>query len=221
MTQAADLPPNRIEITADYRYAAHETENLADAKSLTCREAWRLAVVNSPLYREQTASVIDSPLLRDLAYSLATRHVQDQQIVEQTEQGRTLSCRVRGSLPTEESMRVIRTQLAGGPPSAEGLDQNRALRILSVREEGNGMIAVQYQALKRLDWLGTHYQGGLRESADIMVDFYDDQGFLLRTDRFPARRTATGDDVMNPGATAILKVTKPTAAKTYRVWLVK
>lgn len=221
MTQAADLPPNRIEIAADYRYAAHETENLADAKSLACREAWRLAVVNSPLYREQTASVIDSPLLRDLAYTLATRHVQDQQIVEQTERRRTVSCRVHGFLPTEESARVIRTQLAGGPPSAEGLDQNRALRILSVREEGSGMITVQYQALKRLDWLGTHYQGGLRESADIMVDFYDDQGFLLRTDRFQARRTATGDDVMNPGATAILKVTKPTAAKTYRVWLVK
>jgi hypothetical protein len=85
------------------------------------------------------------------------------------------------------------------------------------------MIAVQYQALKRLDWLGTHYQGGLRESADIdiIVDFYDDQGFLLRTDRFPARRTATGEDVMNPAATAILKVTKPAAAKTYRVWPVK
>ena len=95
------------------------------------------------------------------------------------------------------------------------------MRILSVREEGSGTITVQYQALKRLDWLGTHYQGGLRESADIMVDFYDGQGFLLRTDRFPARRTATGDDVMNPGATAILKVTKLAAAKTYRVWLVK
>lgn len=221
LVAAAELHTGRIEITADYRYAAHETENLADSKSLTCREAWRLAVVNSPLYREQTASVIDSPLLRDLAYTLATRHVQDQQIVEQTERGRTLSCRVRGFLPTEESTRVIRTQLAGGPPSAEGLDQNRALRILSVREEGSGTIVVQYQALKRLDWLGTHYQGGLRESADIMVDFYDDQGSLLRTDRLPARRTATGDDIMNPGATAILKVTKPTAAKTYRVWLVK
>ncbi len=36
-----------------------------------------------------------------------------------------------------------------------------------------------------------------------------------------ARHTTTGDDVMNPGATAVLKVTKPTAAKTYRVWLVK
>ena len=30
-----------------------------------------------------------------------------------------------------------------------------------------------------------------------------------------------GDDVMNPGATDVLKVTKPAAAKTYRVWLVK
>ena len=221
VTPAAELPTSRIEITADYRYAALETENIADAKSLACREAWRLAVVNSPLYREQTASVIDSSLLRDLAYTLATQHVQDQQIVEQTERGRTVSCRVRGFLPVEESGRVIRTQLAGGPPSTEGLDQNRVLRILSVREEGSGTIAIQYQALKRLDWLGTHYQGGLRESADVMVDFYDDQGFLLRTDRYPARRTATGDDVMNPGATAILKVTKPTAAKTYRVWLVK
>ncbi len=35
------------------------------------------------------------------------------------------------------------------------------------------------------------------------------------------RRTPTGDDVMNPGATTVLTVTKPAAAKTYRVWLVK
>ncbi|MEK7235382.1 MAG: hypothetical protein AAB242_02100 [Nitrospirota bacterium] len=221
MAPAAELSTRRIEITADYRYAAQDTENIADAKSLACREAWRLAVVNSPLYREQTASVIDSPLLRDLAYALATGHVQDQQIVEQTERGRTISCRVRGFLPIEESTRVIRTQLAGGPPSTEGLDQNRALRILSAREEGSGTIAVQYQALKRLDWLGTHYQGGLRETADIMVDFYDDQGLLIRTDRFPARRTASGDDVMNPGTVATLKVAKPAGTKTHRVWLVK
>ena len=221
LASATELPTNRIEITADYRYATHETENLAEAKNLACREAWRLAVVNSLLYRELTASVVDSPLLRDLAYTLATSHVQDQQIIEQTEQGRVLSCRVRGFLPTEESTGVIRTQLAGGPPSAEGLDQNRALRILSVREEHSGIIAVQYQALKRLDWLGTHYQGGLRESADIMVDFYDGQGLLIRTDRFPARRTASGEDVLNPGAVAILKIAKPAGTKTHRVWLVK
>jgi hypothetical protein len=36
--------------------------------------------------------------------------------------------------------------------------------------------AVQ-ETLERLDWLGTHYQGGLRESADIMLDSNDEQGF--------------------------------------------
>ena len=221
VASAAELPSSRIEITADYRYAAQESENIEDAKSLACREAWRLAVVSSPLYREQTAAVTDSPLLRDMAYTLATQHVQDQQIIEQTERGRTVSCRVRGFLPVEESGRVIRAQLAGGPPTTEGLDQNRVLRIVNVREEGSRAIVIQYQALKRLDWLGTHYQGGLRESAEIMVDFYDEQSFLIRTDRYTARRTATDDDVMNPGTMAVLKVTKPAAAKTYRVWLVK
>ena len=218
---AADAPAERIEITADYRYAAHQSEPVEEAKALACREAWRLAVVNSSLYREQTAAVIDSPLLRDLAYTLATQHVLDGQTVEQLERGRTVSCRVRGFLPVEESTRIIKTALAGGPPSAEWLDQNRVLRIVNIREDKSGTIVVQYEALTRLDWLGTHYQGGLRESADIMVDFYDDQGVLLRTDRYPARRTPAGDDILNPGAVGVIKISKPMAAKTYRVWLVK
>ncbi|MGA6829362.1 hypothetical protein ACO9S2_17360 [Nitrospira sp. NS4] len=217
----ADAPSERIEIAGDYRYAAHESEPVDEAKALACKEAWRLAVVNSPLYREQTASVIDSALLRDLAYTLATQHVQDGQTVEQLERGRTVSCRVQGFLPVEESTRIIKTALAGGPPSAEWLDQNRVLRIVSIREDKSGTIVVQYEALTRLDWIGTHYQGGLRESADIMVDFYDDQGILLRTDRYPARRTSAGDDILNPGSVAMLKIAKPMAAKTYRVWLVK
>ncbi len=220
-SHAADATNDRIEITGDYRYTYHEGESVADAKALACREAWRLAVANSSIYREQTASVVDSPLLRDLTYDLATRHVQNQEIVEQTEKGRTVSCRVRGFLATEETTNVIRTQLAGGPPSSEGVDQNRVLRILSVREEGSGILAVQYQALKRLDWIGTHYQGGLRESADIMVDFYDDRGLLIKGEGYPARRTPSGSDVINPGATGVLKVPKPLTAKTYRVWLVK
>lgn len=219
--QAAEPATERIEITGDYRYAAREAESVADAKTLACKEAWRQAVTNSSLYREQTAAVIDSPLLRKLADTLATSQVQDQQIVEQTERGRIVSCKVKGFLPTEESARVIRAQLSGGPSPAEGIDQNRALRILTVKEEANGMIVIQYQALKRLDWLGTHYQGGLRESAEIMVDFYDDAGLLMKTERYPARRTQSGDDVMNAGAIAAVKATKPARAKTFRVWLTK
>ena len=44
----AELQTSRIETAAGYRYAAQETKNIAEAKSLACRKAWRLAVVNSP-----------------------------------------------------------------------------------------------------------------------------------------------------------------------------
>lgn len=214
-------PNGRLEIIGDYRYQAHASERVADAKDLACREALRQAVINSPVYREQTAAVVDSGLLRDLANTLATRHVQDQQILEQSEQGRTMFCKVKAYLPADESARVIRTQLAGGPEPAEGLDQNRVLKLLSVREDTPGMLSIQYQALKRLDWVTTHYQGGLRDAAHIMVDFYDQQGLLLYSQRFEAWRTTTGEDIMSPGSVGILQVPKPASAKTYRVWLVK
>jgi hypothetical protein len=212
--QAAEPTSTRLEIWGDYRYKIQASEQPADAKDLACREALRQAVTNSTLYREHTASIVDHLLLRDIASTLATRHVQDQEILEQGEQGRTVFCRVKAYLPADESARAIRVQLAGG-------QVNRALRLLSVKEESPGTLVIQYQALKRLDWLNTHYQGGLRDSADIMVDFYDAQGLLLVNRRYEARRTITGEDVMSPGAVGVLQVPKPAAAKTYRVWLVK
>ena len=213
--------PGRLEIIGDYRYKAQASEQLAEAKDLACREALRQAVVNSAIYREQTAAVVDSTLLREIANTLATRHVQDQQILEQNEQGRTMFCRVKAYLPAEESARAIQTQLGGGPALAESLDQNRVLKLLSVKEDGPGSLSIQYQALKRLDWVTTHYQGGLRDAAHIMVDFYDEQGLLLYSQRFEAWRTSSGEDVMSPGAIGMIQVPRPAAAKTYRVWLVK
>lgn len=213
-------PNTRLEITGDYRYKAQASEQLTDAKDLACREALRQAVINSALYREQTAAIVDSALLREVANTLATR-VQDHQIVEQNEQGRTVFCRVKGYLAAEESARVIQTQLSGGPAPEEALDQNRVLRLLNVKEDVPGVLSIQYKALRRLDWGTTHYQGGLRDAAHIMVDFYDAQGLLLYSQRFEAWRTASGEDIMSPGAVGILQVPKPAAAKTYRVWLVK
>lgn len=215
---AAESLNERIEITGDYRYAVRETESPAEAKALACREAWRQAIATSAVYREHTAAVVDSELLRQLVDQLAARYAA--QVVEETEQRQTVFCKVRGIVPKDDMAFAIRTQLAGGVPVAHGVEQNRALRILSVREE-HGVILIQYQALKRLDWLGTHYQGGLRESAEIMVDFYDDAGVLMKTERYPARRTPSGDDVINPGTVAVLKVTKPANAKTFHAWLVK
>ena len=220
-TVHAAEPNGRLEITGDYRYKAQASEQLSEARELACREALRQAVVNSAIYREETASTMESSLLREVANTLATRHVQDQQVLEQNEQGRTVFCRVKAYLSAEESARAIQIQLAGGPAEPDGLDQNRVLKLLSVKEEGVGTLLVQYQTLRRLDWVNTHYQGGLRDVAHIMVDFYDKDGLLLYSQRFEAWRTPAGDDVMSPGAVGLIQIPKPAAAKTYRVWLVK
>jgi hypothetical protein len=209
----------RVDITGDYRYAYHEPETASEAKQHACMEALHQAVSTSAAVREHTASIVDSKLFHTLVHTLATKHVTDQQILQQSEKGRTVYCKVKAVFHADEVERVLLAQTSAAPD--QGLDQNRALKILSVHEDPDGTLIILYQALKRLDWLGTAYQGGLRESADVMVDFYDDQGLLLRSTRHPARKTATGDDVMNPGEVGTLKVAKPLNAKTYRVWVVK
>lgn len=66
------------------------------------------------------------------------------------------------------------------------------------------------------DWSIT---GPIRKASPVFVNtravnLYDNQGFLIRNDRFTAHRTATGDDCRSQSHEA-------RTAKTYRVWLVK
>ena len=51
--------------------------------------------------------------------------------------------------------------------------------------------------------------------------FFPSQHFFISYLLFPPHKTATGEDVMNPGEVGTLKVARPLNAKTYRVWLVK
>ncbi|MBS0170394.1 MAG: hypothetical protein JSR62_08555 [Nitrospira sp.] len=215
----ASVDKDPVEITGDYRYALHQPETLAEAKQHACTQALHQAVSNSAAVKERTAALVDSTVFHRLVHTLATQHVSDQQIVQHSEQGRTVYCKVKALFHAEAVDRVLLAQTVSDADQA--LDQNRALKILSAREDTDGTLVITYQALKRLDWLGTAYQGGLRESADVMVDFYDEQGVLVRSSRHPARKTATGDDVMNPGEVGTLKITKPLNAKSYRVWVVK
>jgi hypothetical protein len=213
---------SRVEVTGDYRYTFHDPMLLADAKVLACEEALRLAVANSPVVRDETASLVDSAAYQDLIQLLVSSYTRDLQIVEHAEKGRTVYCKVKAALQPDEVQKVARTYLVSlsNGKQAPALDQNRALQIVNVRDE-SGYLVVTYRALKRLDWIGTAYQGSLRENADLMVDFLDEQGNLIRTDRYAAHRTPTGDDVMNPGEIGIRKIIKPSNAKSHRVWLVK
>ncbi len=219
-TAAAE--PNRLELSGAYRYAYQEPMSLAEAQKIACAEAARLSVDSSRFFLDATAHLADPPFLRDLVQKIVTGSFKDVQIVEQSDRGRTVSCKVRGYLDQDEARAVIVSEIsrgaAGEPP---GVDQNRTLKILSVQDGRDGTVVVVYKALKRLDWLSTAYDGSLRETADVMIEYYNEQGMPVGADRHPARLKPDGTEVMNPGEVSSRTFRKPPGTKSYRVWLVK
>ncbi|MBX7041067.1 MAG: hypothetical protein K1X60_18050, partial [Nitrospira sp.] len=85
---------SRVDITGDYRYAYHQPETASEAKQHACREALHQAISTSTAVREHTASIVDSKLFHTLVHTLAAQHVTDQQILQQSEQGRTVYCKI-------------------------------------------------------------------------------------------------------------------------------
>jgi hypothetical protein len=218
----ATAEQNRLELLGAYRYAYQESMSLADAQKIACAEATRLSVDSSRFFLDATAHMADPPFLRDLAQKIVTGSFKDVQIVEQSDRGRTVSCKVRGYLDQDEARALIVSEItrspAGEPP---GLDQNRTLKILSAQDGKEGTVVVVYKALKRLDWLSTAYDGSLRETADVMIEYYNEQGIPIGADRHPARLKPDGTEVMNPGEISSRTFRKPPGTKSYRVWLVK
>ena len=220
--QPAQADAARLELTGAYRYAYQEPVSLADARKIACAEAIRLSVDSSRFFLDATAHVADPPFLRDLAQKLVAGSLKDVQIVEQSDKGHTVSCKVRGYLDQDEARAVIVSEIArvpaGEPP---GVDQNRALKILSAQDGREGTVVVVYKALKRLDWLSTAYDGSLRETADVMIEYYNEQGIPIGAERHPARLKPDGPEVMHPGEIRSHTFRKPPGTKSYRVWLVK
>lgn len=211
----------RVEIQGDYRYTFHPPMSLEEARNIAYTEAVRMAIDRSRLVMDATAAVTDQQVLTHIRQIIATGYLKDLQVTEQQEKERTVYVKVRATVNPEEIKAVIVREVnrLGQDAEPPGLDQNRALKILSLREE-DGTVAIIFKALQRLDWLNTAYDGSLRESADVMIDFFDEEGVPIVTERLPARKAAIGE-VLNPGQIAVHKVKKPARARSYRAWLVK
>ncbi|HEX9742100.1 MAG TPA: hypothetical protein VGA17_04855 [Nitrospiraceae bacterium] len=213
---------NRLELSGTYRYAYQEPVGLAEARKIACAGATRLSVDSSRFFLDATAHVVDPPLLSAIVQKLLSGPLKDVQVIEQSDKGRTVSCKVRGYLDQEEARAVIASELGRGPAGEPpGVDQNRALQILSAQDGKDNTVVVVYKARKRLDWLSTAYDGSLRETADVMIEYYNEQGLPIGSDRHPARLKPDGTEVMNPGEITAYTFRKPPGTKSYRVWLVK
>lgn len=217
---AADQPGALV--TGDYRYAFHEPETEASAQTHACEEAARAAVSRSEVFRDATAGLVDSALLRRTIDAIRNEGLKDVHIVQQFIKGTVASCRITGRLEPQEVERIVLTYRTGPlDPTRPVVDQNRALKILRVTDETDGQLSIVYQAVRRLDWLSTAYQGSLRDEADIRVEFFDERGQAINIVRVSARKTPSGDDVMNAGDIGTQRIPKPAGTHSFRVWVSK
>ena len=102
-----------VEIVGDYRYAYHEPETIAEAKQVACLEALRQAISTSAAVRERTASMVDSKAFHNLIHALAAQHVSGQQILQQSDRGRTVYCKVKAVFHPDDVERVFLAQTTG------------------------------------------------------------------------------------------------------------
>jgi hypothetical protein len=217
-----------LELTGEHRYAVRPLESLEAAKQTTIANAVRLAIINSDLFREGTASVVDRPLLEDLVDTIISQSVENVQVIAHQVKGNTVHTKTRVVLNDQAMNTLIAQELGntmtkeGEPAETRANRQNRALRILDVSEVSGGTVAIVFQALRRLDWMTTAYVGGLRDQSDVFITFYDTQGRPLRTDRFPARKAGADDrDVLVPGQIGMHQFPKPLTASSYEVWVAR
>lgn len=213
-----------LELVGEYRYAVSPLEGLETAKQTAVANAVRFAIVSSNVFREATASVVDHPLLEHLVEKIIAQGIDDIHVITQQVEGNTVHTSIRAVL-NETTMNTLIAQelwnnIEKGPAKGKPNRQNRALLILNVSEDSSGMVAVAFQALQRLDWMTTGYDGGLQDQGDLLITFYDAQDRPLRTDRFPARRAGADDrDVLVPGQIGIHYFPKPLNASSYEVWV--
>jgi hypothetical protein len=218
-----------LELLGEYRYAVQPLETLEAAKQTTTDNALRLAIVRSDMFKEATKSIVDRPLFEDLVDNIMSRGIEEVQVVAQQVQGRTVHTKIRATLNEEttntviaQALRGASTDTVGGEPiePKEANQQNRALRILEVKDAPQGTVAVAFQALRRLDWMNTAYFGGLRDQGDILITFYNAKGLPMRTDRFPARMAGADDrHTLAPGQVGIHYFPKPLGTASYHVWV--
>jgi hypothetical protein len=136
----------------------------------------------------------------------------DLQIVEQTEQDRRVSCKVKAFVDPQIIKSVIRrelTRLQGKQP--EVVDENQYIRILSVRD----FLEEDRRRKNTVRRVEVVYQQKTNDTSLILIDFYDAKGRPMTGKRI------TSEEFLIPGEIRQVFFTIPEGAGSYRVWLKK
>ena len=182
-TVQASPDNGQVEITGDYRYAFHQPETLTEAKQHACAQALHLAVSNSAAVKERTATLVDSPFFHRLVHTLPRSMFPINKSCSRANRAERYTAKSK-PFQTDAVEQVLLAQTVSGTDQA--LDQNRPEDPQRTRKTDGSLVVTYQHSNVSIGW--DCLSGGLRESADVMVDFYDEQGVLVRSSRHPARK---------------------------------
>ena len=213
-TESSLKAPQRLEVIGEYHYTYGDGESLVEARRVACRMAVRSAIESYQMFVESTSTVKDDDLIEDLIETISSGYLEDAQIMEQAEVGRTVHCRVKAFVVPEVLKVVMDRELGNaGKKERRGITENAFISVLSVKEaplsnRGLKSVRVVYRqkGAESLDFT---------RQTDVMIDFFDVEGNPLSGNK---HRTMPG---LRPGEVREATFDVPENAQSYRVWLPK
>jgi hypothetical protein len=202
----------RVEIVGDYQYTYSDNQSLEQARQIAYTLAVRKAVESLPVFTEETATINDPAVIKALVQTITSGYMHDLQIVEQNQEGRRVSCKVRAYVEPAVIKNVIVRELSRlQVREPEAIDENQHIRILAVKE----FLEEEPKKKRTLRRLEVVYQQKGNDSTPILIDFYDAHGKPLYG------RRVSSQEFLIPGEIRQVFFTLPDEARSYRIWLKK
>ena len=157
-------------ISGTYSYTYGDSESLVEARQ-TCKDlALREAIESYYIFVESSTSVEDFQLKEDLIQSIAAGYLKDVQIVEQAEEGRTITMTVEASVMPDEVQALV-AQLAE-PGEGEETETEAATDAASSSEDLSPFMSALAEYGTRENtaesaWGRKQYQSALKQFQDL------------------------------------------------------
>jgi len=209
---------DKIKVTGEYTYTYGDNESLLEAKSLCYTMAIRNAIESLTVYVESTASVDNYQLKNDLIQTIASGYIENLTIHEETVEGRTVLYKISGYVKPSAIKNIIQNRVGlTSQTKPSPLDNNGYLEILKIRPKGD-LVKVIFKVLRNTGYLFLASEQNSKPQYRISIDYFDSEGDIIGGD---SKFIHEENQEMISGQISTLIFTKPSEAKSFRVWLYK
>lgn len=162
-------------IRGTYTYTYGDSESLVDARQ-TCKDlALREAIESYAVFVESSTMVQDFQLKEDIIHSISTGYLTNVKIVDQKEEGRTITISVEALVNAEEVKKMMEASISarkGESGTSEAATAESKDEAYADASPGSGLLLAVFESEKRLKtaesaWQRKNYDGALREISQI------------------------------------------------------